>query len=83
MSVRTPSFVKSVEDAGQPSLIRSCSQKPVQAASQLQRRDFSCIRRADRRHMRGIEDAGLEKRQLAVELHAIDLERAGWDSEGG
>lgn len=71
---RAPSFVDPIEDAGQPPLNGSHAQEAVKTASKLRRCNLSRISRADGRHMRRVENAGLEKRQLAVKFYAIDLE---------
>ena len=57
------------------------AQQAVEAAAVLPAGDFARVGLADRGDMRGVEDAGLQERDAAVELDAVDRHRVLGDGE--
>ena len=70
-----PGLVDAVDDAGQLALRGALLHQAVQARTLGFGGDLPRIGRADGGDVAGIEAAGLEERDPAVKLHAVDVER--------
>ena len=81
IAARVPGLVDAVDDAGQPTLGRDPAGQPVQAGAERLGGDLARVGRADRGHVVGVEQAGLEERHPVVELDAVDVESALGNAE--
>ena len=70
-----PARIDAVENAGQLPAFAARPQQAVKPAAMLPRRDFPRVGLADRRHLRGVIDAGFQERNAAVEFDAVDRHR--------
>lgn len=70
---RVPAFVDAVGDTAQQALLGLAGEEAIQAAAEFRGGDFLGVGGADRGDVAGVGKAGLEERQLAVELHAFLL----------
>ncbi len=71
VALRLPAFVDAVEQAAEQTLAGLHAEETFHAATELRRGDLPGVGRAHGGDVIGIGDAGLEQRQLAVELHAL------------
>lgn len=71
---RVPALVDAVQGAGQLVAVRPLPQEPFQTAAEFGGRDLPRIGLADRRQVRGRDQAGLDEGQAIVEFDAVDVE---------
>ncbi len=69
-----PAFIDAVGDAAEQALLGLAGEEAVEPATEGRGGDFLGIGGAHRGDVAGVGHAGLEERQLAVELHAFLLQ---------